>query len=302
MDSAVSAESFGYRLADVFAERRYEGNGVAVFVDPPRLSQSQLMRVTTEVRQFESAYLWPTPDPTTFETRIFVVDRELEFAGHPVLGAAAVLHERHGAAVHEQQWTLRLGTRAVSVRTLPDERGGYDVSMEQGTPAFGPVMDDHYRSRVAQALSLEADDLVPELPVQWVSTGLRYLIVPVRPDALTRARIGTAIFGELLAEAGALLCYVLDPENREGRNWVNDGSVEDIATGSASGPAASYLARYRLADMNKTIELAQGRFLNRPSIMRVDLAGEADRIDGVRLSGHVCLTGTGTMDGPPALR
>jgi trans-2,3-dihydro-3-hydroxyanthranilate isomerase len=92
----------------VFAERSYEGNGVAVFLDPPRLSAVDLLRVTTEVRQFESAYIWATADPTAFETRIFVVDRELKFAGHPVLGAAAVLHECYGDE-GERSWTLQLG-------------------------------------------------------------------------------------------------------------------------------------------------------------------------------------------------
>lgn len=136
--------AFGYRLADVFAERPYTGNGVAVFVDPPRLSREDLLTVTAEVRQFESAYLWPTADPSTFATRIFTVDQELGFAGHPVLGAAAVLHERLDVD-GPREWTLRLGDRAVPVRSRPGARGGYDVAMDQGRPEFGAAAGEPAR-------------------------------------------------------------------------------------------------------------------------------------------------------------
>jgi trans-2,3-dihydro-3-hydroxyanthranilate isomerase len=296
----ASQGSFGYRLADVFAERPYEGNGVAVFLDPPRLSADDLLRVTTEVRQFESAYLWATDDPTAFETRIFVVDRELGFAGHPVLGAAAVLHERFGDG-GERSWSLQLGDRGVPVRSRSDGRGGFDVVMDHGRPQFGPVVAPAYGERVARALSLSPEDLHGDLPMQWVSTGLRYLIVPVRSSALPRARIAVDDLGDLLAEAGALLAYVLDPDRREGRNWVNDGTVEDIATGSASGPAAAYLIRHGRAASGEEIRIAQGRFLDRPSIMRLEASGTREDLTGVSLTGHVCLTGSGTLDRPPGM-
>ncbi|MDP8927888.1 MAG: PhzF family phenazine biosynthesis protein [Actinomycetota bacterium] len=308
----MSSESFGYRLADVFARRPYEGNGVAVFVDPPRLSAASLQAITVEVRQFESAFLWSTSDSMVYETRIFVVDQELEFAGHPVLGAAAVLHERRLKAVQaipgrsaqhspELAWTLRLGEREVSVTSQPDGIGDFDVSMDQGQPQFGDPMPQPYRDRVARALSLTPQDLDDHLPMQWVSTGLRYLMVPVRGQALARARIAVANFAALLAEAGAQLAYVLDPHAKEGRNWVNDGGVEDIATGSASGPAAAYLVRHRRVEPVGPVELAQGRFVGRPSVMRVDVTGSPEDIRRVTLNGHVCLTGTGSLDRRPDL-
>jgi PhzF family phenazine biosynthesis protein len=273
------------------------------------MSSADLQAVTVEIRQFESAYVWSTPAPAVFDTRIFVVDRELPFAGHPVLGTAAVLHERQLAADvppngvsradASARWTLRLGQREVTVTSVPDGAGGFDVSMDQGRPEFGKPMPPAYREQVARALSLRPEDLHEDLPMQWASTGLAYLMVPVRGQALSRARIGTGDFGALLAEAGAQLAYVLDPDAREGRNWVNDGSVEDIATGSASGPAAAYLVRHRRADPALTVQLHQGRFLDRPSVMNVQVIGGPEQITHVTLSGHVCLTGTGTLDEPP---
>ncbi len=304
----MSGPAFGYRLADVFAQRPYQGNGVAVFLDAPSMLTEELQTVTVEVRQFESAFLWSTAEPSVFDTRIFVVDRELEFAGHPVLGAGSVLHERllsslrtatEAERLQPRTWTLRLGGRNVSVTSRAAGVDAFDVSMDQGAPAFGDPMPPAYRARVAHALSLEPADLHADLPIQWASTGLKYLIIPVRGDALARTRIATGSFGDLLAEAGAMLAYVLDPDAREGRNWVNDGSVEDIATGSASGPAAAYLVRHRRADPSTPINLHQGRFLGRPSTMTVDVEGESQRIARVVLSGHVCMTGTGVLDHPP---
>ncbi len=307
----MTAAAFSYRIADVFARRPFEGNGVAVFLDPPRLSATDLLAVTGEVRQFESAYLWSTAEAAIFDSRIFVDDRGLSFAGHPVLGAASVLHERHvasGVCASEDvstgiegriAWTLRLGEREVTVTSQPDGVKGFDVSMDQGRPEFGEPMSLAYRDRIARALGLTPEDLHDDLPMQWASTGLSYMIVPVRRQALPRARISTDQLASLLAEAGAARAYVLDPEGREGRSWVNDGGVEDIATGSAAGPAAAYLVRHGRADPNHPVRLNQGRFVGRPSTMSLSLTGAPEDISRVILSGHVCLTGTGTLDGPP---
>lgn len=295
-----------YRLADVFADSSYQGNGVAVFLDPPRLTTRQLQAVTVEVRQFESIYLWASSGDRSFVARIFVVDRELPFAGHPILGAAAVAHERLLAAGpaavasgEHATWTFRLGRREVIARSVADGEGGFDVETDQGPPTFGEPMPRAYRERIAAALHLQPGDLDPELPVQWVSTGLKYLMVPVSGSGLARARITIPDFDQLLGEAGAELAYVLDPTALEGRNWVNDGSVEDIATGSAAGPAAAYLVRHGRAAAGSTVSLSQGRFVQRPSTLRVDVHGSRVDIARVVLRGHVCLTGTGTLDRPP---
>jgi PhzF family phenazine biosynthesis protein len=299
---------FGYRLADVFAEQSYQGNGVAVFLDPPRLTTRQLQAVTVEIRQFESIYLWPTVDPTAFLTRVFVIDQELPFAGHPILGAAAVLHEHRastqataGPTGESMTWTFRLGSREATARSRVDHNGAFDVETDQGRPAFGEPMPSSYRERITAALDIHPGDLAPELPVRWVSTGLRYLIVPVKTSALARARIKTSNFGALLGEAGAQLVYVLDVDALEGRNWVNDGSVEDIATGSAAGPAAAYLIQQGRVAPNSTLSLSQGRFVQRPSTLSVEVTGGPGDIARVVLHGHVCLTGTGVLDHPPAI-
>ena len=105
--------------------------------------------------------------------------------------------------------------------------------------------------------------------MQVVSTGLPYLMVPVRPAGLSAARIGGPDFEALLAESGAKFVYVLDPAAPEGRTWDNAGRVEDVATGSAAGPAAAYLIHHGVHPGDSTLKIAQGRFTGRPSIIEV---------------------------------
>lgn len=299
----MTTTSIRFRLADVFASQPYEGNGVAIFVDQLRLSTAALQAITVEVRQFESAYLWSTGDPHRFAARIFVVDQELAFAGHPALGAAAVLHERQRGDGHDvsevAEWQLELENRSISLTSRFLSPGRYQATMDQGRPTFGEQVPSEFRDRVLEALSLAPADLYEDLPMQWASTGLRYLIVPVHENVLDRTRIRSGDFGDLLAEVGAQLAYVLDVVGLEGRNWINDGSVEDIATGSAAGPAAAYLVRHGLATSAKPVEISQGRFLNRPSLMSVQVAQSDGVITAVHLSGQVCLAGSGTLDTTP---
>ena len=152
---------------------------------------------------------------------------------------------------------------------------------------------------MASWFSLLIGDLDTRLPLEVVSTGLRYLIVPVRNGALARARISHRELDVALAEVGADYAYLLDAEAGEGRHWNNDGVVEDAATGSAAGCVAAYLHRHgRLGDDQDT-ELGQGRFINRPSRISIS-ARSADGGIRVRVGGEVVLVGSGRLDVLPA--
>ncbi len=285
-----------FRHVDVFTRAPFSGNGLTVFPESARLSAAQMQVITQEMRQFESIFLTATKDEHEVVARVFTVEEELDFAGHPVLGAACVLHERLMGASERETWRIRLNRSVAPVSTERRE-GWYSATMEQGAPVFGEITSAELRAEYAAALSLAVDDLDEALPLQMVSTGLPYLLVPVR-RRLERARIAHPAFEALLGRIGAKFVYVFDPQAREGRTWDNAGLVEDVATGSAVGPTAAYLVRYGLAQPETEIMLAQGRFVGRPSQIRARVAGSADAIANVSVGGDVCMVGGGEIVEP----
>jgi len=227
----------------------------------------------------------------SIDARIFSLVEELAFAGHPLLGAAAALHEAQADA-ERARWEFHLGDRIVAIESSKSDCH-YVVSMDQGRPAFGASPEPDLRRALLSALNIDASLLVGE--PQVVSTGLRYLIVAVS-GGLERARISDPSFESLLAEAGAQYAYVVDVRRREGRHWENDGSIEDVATGSAAGPVGSWLVRNRLAEPNERIVLRQGRFLDRPSALFVEVHGGPEEIERVDVAGPVALVAGGELD------
>jgi trans-2,3-dihydro-3-hydroxyanthranilate isomerase len=285
-----------YRHVDVFTRAPFSGNGLTVFPESDGLSAAQMQLVTQEMRQFESIFFTATEDTHEVVARVFTVEEELDFAGHPVLGAACVLHERLVGAGERETWRIRLNRSVAPVTTMRHE-GWYSATMEQGAPVFGEIVSSDLRAEYATALSLATDDLDETLPLQMVSTGLPYLLVPVR-RGLERARIAHPTFEALLGQAGAKFVYVFDPHAREGRTWDNAGLVEDVATGSAAGPTAAYLVRYGLAHPETEIALAQGRFVGRPSQIAAHVEESAEAITGVAVGGDVCMIGGGEIVEP----
>jgi PhzF family phenazine biosynthesis protein len=257
-----------YRHVDVFSRRALRGNGLLVVLNAASLPAAVMQDVTREVRQFETAFLTDV-DLTggSARLRIFTEDEELDFAGHPVLGAAAVLHTLLPVSGAEQTWALAVAQRTVAARTR-GAAGWIDATMDQGVPHFGPAIAGEPAHVYADALNLAPGHLHPALPMQVVSTGLPYLIVPVQ-DGLERARISHPRFEELLAASGAKFAYVLDPDRPEGRTWDNAGRIEDVATGSAAGPAAGWLIHHGARAPGEPLLIHQGRFTGRPSTIEV---------------------------------
>lgn len=289
-----------YRHVDVFTREALTGNGLIVFPEAAGLAPEMMQRITREMRQFESIFLTPTTEIHRVQARVFTMEEELPFAGHPVLGAACVLHERLyyvGDAGERAEWTLELPVGPVQVNTIRHE-GWYEATMDQGRPRFGATLDAEMTSRVLAALNLAESDLYPGLPLEVISTGLPYLLAPLA-DGLERAAITQPGFEALLASVGAKFVYVLQVSTREGRTWDNDGRVEDVATGSAAGPVGAYLVRHGLASPGEEIIVRQGRFLGRPSQMRVRVEG-AEGVNGeiaaVYVTGDVRMVARGVFE------
>jgi len=258
-----------YWHVDVFSRYACQGNGLVVVNDDVGLSTAVQQQLTQEVRQFETVFVSGVDLPgRTARLRIFTVEEELGFAGHPLLGASAVLHTELAAPAAEETWALAVGSRIVTLRTR-GQGGWIEASMDQGPAAFGPIVTGELADRYRRALGLPPAALRTELPIQVVSTGLPYLIVPVPARQLAVAHIASPDFEAMLAESGAKFVYVLDPATPEGRTWDNAGRIEDVATGSAAGPAAAYLIEHGVRPAEGSLRIAQGRFTGRPSTIEV---------------------------------
>lgn len=284
--------SLEFRHVDVFTEVPFTGNGLIVaFGSTQRIGAKALISVTAEMRQFELILADFQPEAGRVPARIFTAEEELPFAGHPVIGAAAALHERHYAGEPARSWVFVLAGREIAVRSRR-RAGYYEAEMNQGPPTLGPPLTAHEAAGFAGALGFSPDDL-HDLPMQVVSTGLPYLIAAVS-GGLDRARITAGDLEERLASVGAKFVYVFDPDHREGRTWDNAGAVEDVATGSAAGPAAAYLAAHGLAAAEETVVISQGRFLGRPSVMAVRPESRGD----LWVGGPVAPVARGVVDLP----
>lgn len=256
-----------YFHVDVFATRSLTGNGLAVFLNTDEWSSSVMQSVTQEMRQFESIFL-SNISATGATARVFTVDEELPFAGHPVLGAAAVLHRKLHAATLSRTWQLKLPSGQIEVTTTTSGNA-YLAEMDQGEAVTGATLTTSQLQPLLERLGLLVTDLAEDLPAQVLSTGLPYLVFPVRAESLSRSAIEGVDLEELLMSVGAKFVLVLDAAGREVRTWDNLGRVEDVATGSAAGPAAAYLFAHNFADPSDPLEIAQGRFAGRPSKLKI---------------------------------
>ncbi len=288
-----------FEFVDVFTSTPYRGNSLTVFPDAGCLDSTQMSQITGELRQFESIFLIPAERQHHWRAHIFDLFEELDFAGHPVIGAAAVLHHRHGGEAIHGRWTMELTSGALTVET--ERRGpvAFHAVLPEMAANFLGEPSDVSRAQVASWFSLRNGDLDPRLPLEVVSTGLRYLIVPVRDGALARARISHRELDAALREFGAEYAYLLDADAREGRHWNNDGVVEDAATGSAAGCVAAYLHRHGLLGDDHATELGQGQFINRPSRITVSARSVVGEVL-VRVGGEVVLVGSGQLNVLPS--
>jgi PhzF family phenazine biosynthesis protein len=284
-----------FQLVDVFTSTPYRGNSLTVFPDAGGLSTGQMALITGELRQFESIFLNSAGPQHHWQARIFDLFEELDFAGHPVIGAASVLHHLHAGDEVRGFWTLELASGALTIETERRGPNAFHAVLPDMQAHFLGEPADVSRAQVASWFSLITGDLDTRLPLEVVSTGLRYLMVPLRNGALARAGISHRELDAALADIGAEYAYLLDVDAKEGRHWNNDGVVEDAATGSAAGCVAAYLHRHGQLGDDQDVELRQGRFIGRPSRITIS-ARSADGGVRVKVGGEVVLVGSGRLD------
>lgn len=279
-----------YTLLDVFTATPLEGNALAVVHDADPLDEPTMLAFARETRLSETTFVQAGEIAgADYRNRIWTVEREIPFAGHPSLGTAvAVARAEHGDSRTEARYVQQTGAGLQPVDVRLDGVHAH-ASMLQEPAVHGP--------EVPRAAPLDAIGLTPEhadraLPPQIVSTGAAQLIVPLRDrEALARARPDYAAVEQLLARHSALVLYavVCDPGDARAhaRSFVSAAVGEDPATGSAAGPLCAYLAE-RAGCTRIAIE--QGAEIGRPS--RLEAAMEGDR---PRVGGDVVVVGEGVL-------
>jgi len=286
-------DHFNFVHCDVFANRPYAGNSLAVFTDCTGLGTEQMLRMTQEMRHFESIFLERQNNQIT--ARVFDLIEELPFAGHPLIGAACTLHRASGDPA-PQSWTIGLmGGRQVTIRTT-FEKGSYTGALDQGAPDFIAVLPANTKHSFADVFHLDATQIADQ-PLEVISTGLKYLVIPVRAG-LDQSRITVNDLEQRLAAVGAEFAYLFDVNTFEGRHWNNDGVIEDIATGSAAGVIGAYALKHGLINAGDPVTLKQGHFIGRPSLLRVTAIGAPDNITNITVSGQVAFVGEGKVCAP----
>jgi len=273
---------------DVFTSRAFEGNALAVFTDATGLSDTEMQRIAKETNLSETTFIFPRDAAMEKErgakVRIFTVDEELPFAGHPTLGTAMYLHHFHGGAA---QVDLDLKAGKVPVRF--EQRNGLAFGeMKQLDPKFGESFD---RASIASLAGVQADDFRDDVPIQTVSTGVAFAIAPVRTlAALQRVRLDWKRAEEYLAKSEAKFIFFVTQETVSPDAALHARMIfyngEDPATGSASGCCIAWAVKHGVVVPDKQVMIEQGIECRRPSQIYVRAARNGDHVVNVRVGGH----------------
>ncbi|HEV2010465.1 MAG TPA: PhzF family phenazine biosynthesis protein [Candidatus Limnocylindria bacterium] len=276
-----------YTLVDVFTDRKFGGNQLAVFGDGRGISSETMQAVAKELRIAETTFVVPKEKDGDHKVRIFTPGRELPFAGHPTVGTTWVLS---GGRDGTLKLELGVGTLGVTVKS------GF-VEMEQPLPHFGAIVDD--RGAVAASLSLTLDDVVATSPIQQASSGVPFTFVHLRGlDAMKRMQmqrspVKTALY--------AFTTETVEPGSTlHARMFAGEalGIEEDPASGGAQGPLAAYCVKYGILRASAEVHTRteQGFELGRRSILDTRLSMRGAEITAVHVGGNVVNVGGGWMD------
>src|SRR5216117_1981198 len=305
----MPSRTYEFVQVDVFTQTPLAGNPLAIFTDGRGLSDAEMQALAREMNLSETTFILPR-DPATEaregkKVRIFTVETELPFAGHPTLGTALHLYASESNQKRSVEITLDLKAGKIPVRFTanPENAGGNRVDglvfgeMRQRDPEFGTTFS---RDEAARLIGIAVDEISSEWPIQSVSTGLTFTIVPFRNrQTLSSLKFSYANAAEFLKDSGANFFYFVCPERREGRLEVRARMFfyggEDPATGSAAGCAVSWLVKHGIVRSDEPVLIRQGAECRRPSEMYVRATREGERVTDVRVGGYAVEILRGTV-------
>ncbi|MBY8990146.1 MAG: PhzF family phenazine biosynthesis protein [Candidatus Lokiarchaeota archaeon] len=285
-----------FYIVDVFAERKLEGNQLAVFICENEIKDSDMQRIAKEMNYSETSFITSIESNTV---RIFTPDIELPFAGHPTLGTAYVMQKE---IIKSNIKTLLLDLKIGQIPVLFKYKSGEveEIWMEQNVPAFGQFFAP---ALIADSVFLDEEDMDIRFPIQEVSTGLPFIIVPLKTmEALKRARVERDKLLDLIENTNAKSLLLFCPETRKKGNHISVRvftevpGFEDPATGSGNGCLAAYLSHHQYYGKSSiNIRVEQGYEIGRPSLLYL----KAEEIDGnisVSVGGKAFIIANGELN------
>jgi trans-2,3-dihydro-3-hydroxyanthranilate isomerase len=277
---------------DVFTDQPYGGNQLAVFPEANGLTAEQMQKLANEINYSETTFVskWNAPD-ADYVVRIFTLEQELPFAGHPVLGTAFTIMRT------QDKWheTLRLKTK---VGVIPVKKENGELWMTQNPLEFLGVHTD--KEVVASLINLTPDEISDDLPVEVVSTGNSMLIIPIKDlDAIKRAEGNAQNLKKFCQKHDVVGPYVFTLQTTNMSTRVHTrffaphmGILEDAATGSAAGPLTGYLLKHDIFGRSFEIVNEQGLEMGRPS--RIHMRGMLNNGSyAVEIGGQCAYVGQG---------
>jgi len=295
----MQSETLFY-IVDVFAENKYEGNQLAVIRGGAQFSDELMQKIAKEINYSETTFIVSEQEQDGgYAVRIFTPQAEIPFAGHPTLGTAFIIQKE---IIREQVSRVALNLKAGQIPVDFNYRNGEPgyLWMTQLPPIFGEIFD---AGSTSVMLNLAQADIDTRFPIQVVSTGTPFILVPlISLDAVKRARLNVEIYLKFIADISAKAVLLFTPETYHSQNDMNVrlfadyfGVPEDPATGSANGCLAGYLAKYRYWGEPKIdVRVEQGYEIGRPSLLLLKAEERGDKIH-IQVGGKVVPVAHGNL-------
>ncbi|MEV4661006.1 PhzF family phenazine biosynthesis protein [Micromonospora echinofusca] len=284
--------TLAYEIVDVFTDRPFAGNPLAVVFGAEALATEQMQALACEFNLSETVFvLPPTQVGATYRARIFTPVEELPFAGHPSVGAAVTASRRGMFGVGQV-------TQECGAGVLPIEVTATGATLTGGVPTLGPELDPEPLLEMA---GLSAYDHVGPAP-RVAGCGLEFPYLPVRPDAVARARVNAAAAQRYGVEHVSVFSWDAAAQTAHARVFVPGlGVPEDPATGSAALGLGVWLVASGLlpADGRAEYTVHQGIEINRPSVLVCTVTAAEGQAVGATVAGHVMPVARGEIMVPP---